>query len=318
MKNTICTVIICLGAVVLWSGCKTPSAPNTASASAAKTASVSAPNTASIATTNAVSMSITNAASGTNVLKDEKARLSYAIGMSMGHTLESQEIEVDADLTARGITDMLSSNTTLLTTEQMRQTLMAFQREFAAQQQKKREELAAKSKAEGEAFLATNKNNPGIVTLPDGLQYRVITNGTGAMPTNTDIVTVNYRGTLLNGTEFDSSYKRGQPAKFPVRNVIPGWTEALLKMKVGSRWQLFIPSNLAYGERGRPTIPPDSVLIFEVELLSAENPPPPPSAASSGQPLTSDIIKVPSAEELKKGAKIEVIKPEDVQKMQQQ
>ena len=318
MKNAICTVIICLGAVVLWSGCKTPSAPNTASASAAKTASVSAPNTASIATTNAVSMSITNAASGTNVLKDEKARLSYAIGMSMGHTLESQEIEVDADLTARGITDMLSSNTTLLTTEQMRQTLMAFQREFAAKQQKKREELAAKSKAEGEAFLATNKNNPGIVTLPDGLQYRVITNGTGAMPTNTDIVTVNYRGTLLNGTEFDSSYKRGQPAKFPVRNVIPGWTEALLKMKVGSRWQLFIPSNLAYGERGRPTIPPDSVLIFDVELLSAENPPPPPSAASSGQPLTSDIIKVPSAEELKKGAKIEVIKPEDVQKMQQQ
>ena len=318
MKKAICTAIICLGAVVLWNGCKTASAPNTASIGTNNAVSMSTTNAASIGTTNTVSMSITNAASGTNVLNDEKARLSYAIGMSMGHNLESQGIEVDADLTARGITDMLYSNTTLLTMEQMQQTLMAFQREFTARQQKKREELAAKNKAEGEAFLATNKNNPDIVTLPDGLQYRVITNGTGAMPTNTDIVTVNYRGTLLNGTEFDSSYKRGQPAKFPVRGVIPGWTEALLKMNVGSRWQLFIPSALAYGERGRPTIPPNSVLIFDVELLSAENPPPPPSAASSGQPLTSDIIKVPSAEELKKGAKIEVIKPEDVKKMQQQ
>ena len=270
MKNTICTVIICLGAA----------APLFAD--------------------------------GTNVLTDEKSRLSYAIGMSMGHNLQSQGIEVDADLTARGIKDMLSSNTTLLTTTQMQETLMAFQKEFAAKQQKMREELAAKNKVEGDAFLATNKNNPGIVTLPDGLQYKVITNGTGAMPTNTDIVTVNYRGTLLDGKEFDSSFKRGQPARFPVKNVIPGWTEALLKMKVGSRWQLFIPSELAYGERGRPGIPPNSVLIFDVELLSTQSPPPPAPAASGNQPLTSDIIKVPSAEELKNGAKIEVIKSEDV------
>ena len=195
---------------------------------------------------------------------------------------------------------------------------MAFQKEFAAKQQKMREELAAKSKAEGEAFLATNKNNPGIVTLPDGLQYKVITNGTGAMPTNTDIVTVNYRGTLLNGTEFDSSYKRGQPATIscPKRHsrLDGGALENESRLPVAVVHTL----ELAYGERGRPSIPPDSVLIFDVELLSAENPPPPPSAASSGQPLTSDIIKVPSAEELKKGAKIEVIKPEDVQKMQQQ
>ena len=133
---------------------------------------------------------------------------------------------------------------------------MAFQKEFTAKQQKKREELAAKSKAEGEAFLATNKNNPGIVTLPDGLQYKVITNGTGAMPTNTDIVTVNYRGTFIDGKEFDSSYKRGQPAQFPVGNVIPGWTEALTQMKVGSKWQLFIPSELAYGERAVPASRP--------------------------------------------------------------
>ena len=269
MKNTICTVIICLGAA----------APLYAD--------------------------------GTNVLTDDKSRLSYAIGMSMGHNLQSQGIEVDADLTARGIKDMLSSNTTLLTTTQMQETLMAFQKEFAAKQQKMREELAAKSKVDGDAFLATNKNNPGIVALPDGLQYKVITNGIGAMPTNTDIVTVNYRGTLLDGKEFDSSFKRGQPARFPVKNVIPGWTEALLKMKVGSRWQLFIPSELAYGERGRPGIPPNSVLIFDVELLSTQSPPPPAPAASANQPLTSDIIKVPSAEELKNGAKIEVIKSGD-------
>jgi FKBP-type peptidyl-prolyl cis-trans isomerase len=256
-------------------------------------------------------------AGDTNVLNDEMARVSYAVGMSLGRNIEGvkgQGFEVNESLVMRGIHDVISGGTTLLTPEQMQQALMTFQREISAQQQKKRAELAAKDKAEGEAFLATNKNNPGVVTLPDGLQYRVITNGTGAMPTNTDIVTVNYRGTLLDGTEFDSSYKSGQPRKFPVTRVIPGWTEALLKMPVGSRWQLFIPPALAYGERGSRNIPPNSVLIFDVELVSTESPP----APKPGEPLTSDIIKVPSAEELNKGAKIEVIKPEDVEKMQKQ
>ena len=256
-------------------------------------------------------------ADGTNVLNDETSRVSYAIGMSVGRSLlnvQNQGEVVDTDLVGRAIKDTLSGGTTLLTQEQMQETLMAFQKDLAAKQQKKREELAAREKAEGEAFLATNKNNPGVVTLPDGLQYKVLTEGTGPVPTNTDNVTVNYRGTLLDGTEFDSSIKRGQPAKFPVTGVIRGWTEALLNMKTGSKWQLFIPSELAYGERGRPGIPPNAVLTFEVELLSIESPPPPKPA----EPLTSDIIKVPSAEELKKGAKIEVIKPEDVKKMQQQ
>ena len=252
-------------------------------------------------------------ADGTNVFSDEKSKVSYAIGMFMGRSLVRQEVPVDGDLVARGVKDVLAGST-LLTPEEAQETLMAFQKEFAAEQQKKREEQAVKNKAEGEAFLATNKNNAGVVTLPDGLQYKVLTDGTGAIPTNTDIVTVNYRGTLLDGTEFDSSFKRGQPAKFPVTGVIAGWTEALLKMKAGSKWQLFIPPELAYGERGRPGIPPNSVLIFEVDLLSMENQAPPKPA----EPLTSDIIKVPSAEELKKGAKIEVIKPEDVKKMQQQ
>ncbi len=255
-------------------------------------------------------------ADGTNVLNDEKARVSYAIGMSMGHNLQRQGVEVDADLVARGVKEVLSGPT-LLTPEQAQETLMTFQREFVAKQQKMREELAARNKAEGEAFLATNQNNPGVVTLPDGLQYKIITDGPGATPGPTDTVTVNYRGTLLDGTEFDSSFKRGQPAKFPVNGVIHGWTEALLKMKVGSKWQLFIPAELAYGERSPSGIPPNSVLIFEVDLLSTQSPPPPAPAVSNSPSLTSDIIKVPSAEELKKGAKIEVIKAEDVKTQQQ-
>jgi FKBP-type peptidyl-prolyl cis-trans isomerase len=178
------------------------------------------------------------------------------------------------------------------------------------------EEQAVKNKAEGEAFLATNKDNPGVVALPDGLQYKVITGGTGAVPTVADTVTVNYSGKLLDGTEFDSSYKRGQPASFPVTGVIHGWTEALTQMKAGSKWQLFIPPDLAYGPQGRPGIPPNAVLIFEVELLSTQTPPSATPAPPSAPPLTSDIIKVPSADEMKKGAKIEVIKPEDAQQMQ--
>ncbi len=257
-------------------------------------------------------------ADGTNVLNDEKARVSYAIGMMLGHNWQQQGLDVDPELAARAIKDVQSGGATLLTQQEMRDTLSAFQKEFVATQQKKREELAARNKTEGAAFLATNKNNPGVVTLPDGLQYKVITNGTGAMPANTDSVTVNYRGTLLDGTEFDSSFKRGQPAKFPVTGVIPGWTEALLKMKAGSRWQLFIPPELAYGERGQSSIPPNSVLIFEIQLLSTQSPSLPSPTVSSNPPLTSDIIKVPSADELKKGAKIEVIKPEDLKKMQPQ
>jgi FKBP-type peptidyl-prolyl cis-trans isomerase len=303
MKTTVWIVIASLGTAVLLSGCKTSSAPTTTGGA-----------------TNAVAGTVTNAASSKNndILTNEQARASYAIGMMLGHNWQQQGLDADPEMVVRGIKDVQSDRPTLLSQQEMRDTLNALQRELFAKQQKKREELAAKNKAEGEAFLATNKSNPGVVTLPDGLQYKIITNGTGAMPTNTDIVTVNYRGTLLDGTEFDSSFKRGQPAKFPIKGVIPGWTEALLKMKVGSRWQLFVPPELAYGVQGRPGIPPNSVLIFDVDLLSTESPPPPPPAASNNQPLTSDIIKVPSAEELKKGAQIEVIKKEDVEKLQKQ
>ena len=182
-------------------------------------------------------------AEGTNQLSDEKSRVSYAIGMMLGHNWQQQGLDVDADLAARAIKDIQSSNTTLLTQEEMQQTLTTFQKEFAVKQQKKRAEEAVKNKAEGEAFLAANKDKSGVQSLPDGLQYLVITNGTGPVPTPHDTVTVNYRGTLIDGTEFDSSYKRGQPAQFPVGGVIRGWTEALEKMPVGSKWKLFIPSN---------------------------------------------------------------------------
>ncbi len=253
-------------------------------------------------------------AAGTNILSDEKSRVSYAIGMMLGHNWQQQGLEVDPDIAAHAIKDVQTGGTTLLSQAEMQETLTEFQKTFKIKQQKMQAEKAEKSKAEGEAFLSKNKSNAGVITLPDGLQYTVLAEGAGAMPAANDVVSVNYRGTLLDGTEFDSSYKRGQPAQFPVNGVIKGWTEALQKMKPGSKWKLFIPADLAYGENGQRGIPPNSVLVFEVELLSVQAPPPP---AAPPQPLTSDIIKVPSAEEMKKGAKIETLKPEDVQKLQQ-
>jgi hypothetical protein len=148
-----------------------------------------------------------------------------------------------------------------------------------------------------------------VVTLPDGLQYRIITNGNGAIPKVNDIVTVNYRGTLIDGTEFDSSAKAGRPAQFEVNGVIVGWTEALTRMKIGSKWEVVLPPALAYKDFGNPGIPPGAVLIFEIELLDAKHQKPP-------EPVTSDIVKLPSLEEMKKGAKIEVIKSESIGKVQ--
>lgn len=252
-------------------------------------------------------------------LKDQKAKVSYSIGMNIGNNLKRSGYDVDVDTLASAIKDVLTGKEPKLTEAQAREVLTSYSKEMNAKREEERAQKAEKNRKEGEAFLAENKKKEGVkthtVTLPDGktaeLQYKVLTEGTGPTPKSNDVVTVNYRGTLINGTEFDSSMKRGQPAKFPVTGVIKGWTEALLMMKTGSKWQLFIPSSLAYGDRGSgPTIEPGSTLIFEVELISAE----PQAAPAPAQPLTSDIIKVPSADELKKGAKIEVIKPEDVEK----
>ena len=255
-------------------------------------------------------------ADGTNQFADEKSRVSYAIGMMLGQNFFKRNSldtnAVDIDIAAQGMKAIQAGTTPLLTDEEMQNTIKAFQKQFAAKQQAIHAQEAIKNKAAGDAFLAANAKNPGVQTLPDGLQYLVITNGSGPIPTPNDRVSVNYRGTLIDGTEFDSSYKRGKPAEFGVGQVIHGWTEALEKMAVGSKWKLFIPSELAYSERGRPGIPPNSVLVFEVELLSTIAPPPPAAHVAPAQPLTSDIIKVPSAADMKNGAKIERINPQDI------
>jgi FKBP-type peptidyl-prolyl cis-trans isomerase FklB len=260
-------------------------------------------------------------ADGTNMLTDDKSRVSYAIGMMTGRQWKQQELDFDVDLYARGIKEGMAGGAMLLTPEQAQQTIDAFRKELSAKQQQKQMELAAKNKTEGEAFLAKNKTQPGVVTLPDGLQYKVITKGDGEIPGDENTVTVNFRGTLVDGTEFDSTARTGKPLEIPVGRVFRGWSEALKLMKTGSKWQLFIPSELAYGQNGMSSrIPPNAMLIMDVELLAIQHPQSQPAAAPAAPanpPLTSDIIKVPSAEEMNKGAKIEIIKPEDVQKFQQ-
>jgi FKBP-type peptidyl-prolyl cis-trans isomerase len=240
--------------------------------------------------------------------------VSYAIGMTIGRNFLQQGIDIDTNMFLRAIVDAKSGGATLLTMPEMQATLKEFQQTLAAKQTKMRAALALTNKLLGDAFLATNKNNPGVIALPDGLQYKILTAGSGPKPTADATVSVNYRGTLLDGTEFDSSARAGHPVQLEANHVIPGWTEALTNMPVGSKWQLYIPSELAYGERGNRSIPPNSALIFDIELIDTKTNTPPPPAA----PLTSDIIKVPSAEEMKKGAKIETLKPEDVQKLQSQ
>jgi len=204
------------------------------------------------------------------VLKNQKDKVSYAIGLNIGRNLandlKKQLIDIDSNLLTRGIQDALAGAKPLLTDQEIQETMVAFQKEMMA----KWEEVGKKNKVDGEAFLAENKKKEGVKTSPSGLQYKVIKAGTGKKPKADDTVTVNYRGTLINGTEFDSSYKRGQPATFPVSGgIITGWTEALQLMGEGAKWELFIPSNLAYGERGTSgIIGPNTTLIFEIELVS--------------------------------------------------
>jgi FKBP-type peptidyl-prolyl cis-trans isomerase len=178
-------------------------------------------------------------------------------------------VELRSDLVVKGIRDALKGEKPLMTPEEMNKILVELKRKVTAAQQEERKMAAEKNRAEGEAFLAENAKKKGVVTLPSGLQYKVLKEGDGASPNGTDNVTVHYRGTLIDGTEFDSSHKRNQPATFRVNGVIRGWTEALQMMKPGAKWLLFIPAKLAYGERGAgSSIPPGSTLIFEVELVA--------------------------------------------------
>jgi FKBP-type peptidyl-prolyl cis-trans isomerase FklB len=205
-------------------------------------------------------------------LTTQKDKFSYALGMNLGTSLHRQSVPVDPNILLRGLKDALAGGKTQLSEDQAKAALMEVQTEMRKKQQEQMQQAGETNKKEGETFLAANKSKEGVVTLPSGLQYKILTQGTGPKPTASDSVVCSYRGTLINGTEFDSSYKRGEPATFPVSGVIKGWTEALQLMPVGSKWQLFVPSDLAYGERPPgPEIGPDSTLIFEVELLSIQD-----------------------------------------------
>ncbi len=217
-------------------------------------------------------------------LKTQQEKVSYGMGVGMAHGLKRQGIEVDADLVARGLRDGLSGRKLLLTDDELRQAMTAFQAEQKQAQAAKTAQAQpaktpADAKKQGEAFLAENAKKEGVVTLPNGLQYKVLRAGDGKKPTDADKVVCHYRGTLVDGTEFESTYRRGRPATFELARMIPGWREALKLMPVGSKWQLFIPPQLAYGERGqtgknkkrsRGKIGPNATLIFEAELLEIQ------------------------------------------------
>jgi FKBP-type peptidyl-prolyl cis-trans isomerase FklB len=203
-------------------------------------------------------------------LKTPKDKTSYAMGMNIGTGLRKQSIDIDPAIVARGLKDAFTNSKTLLTEDEERSLLTQLQAEVRKKQQELAQLAAEANKKQGAAFLEANKAKEGVVTTPSGLQYKVLQEGTGPKPTPTDTVVCNYRGTLLDNTEFDSSYKRGQPATFPLTGVIKGWTEALQLMPVGSKWQLFVPADLAYGERANGQIGPNSTLIFEVELVSIQ------------------------------------------------
>jgi len=200
-------------------------------------------------------------------LESQKDKVSYTIGVFSGNNLKQQSIEVDPDIMAKGLKDSLSGGKMLLTDQEMQEVMAAFQKEMTIKQSEKRNAMAEKNRKEGETFLAENKTKEGVKTLPSGIQYKVVKEGTGKNPKATDGVVAHYRGTLIDGTEFDSSYQRNEPATFKLDQGIKGWTEAVVLMKEGAKWQIFIPSNLAYGENGAGPIEPNSLLIFEVELV---------------------------------------------------
>jgi FKBP-type peptidyl-prolyl cis-trans isomerase len=223
-------------------------------------------------------------------LTTQKEKLSYAIGMNIGQSMKKDALDIDPAILTRALKDALSGSKPQMTEEEAKAVITTFRNEMIAKKQAEEKKISDANKQAGEQFLATNKTREGVVTLPSGLQYKIIKQGDGPKPTATDTVETNYRGTLINGTEFDSSYKRGEPATFPVNQVIKGWTEALQLMPVGSKWQLFIPADLAYGPRSpSPEIGPNSALIFDIELLSIkkkEEPKDKPQAQAPDTPQT--------------------------------
>jgi len=258
MKKSVLPVIIVL-ALGFQAAAQAPTTPTTKKA---------APATEKKTPTTGAKTS-TTATKPRAALTTDKAKASYALGVSLGMNLKRQEVDVDPAIIAEGLKDGLAGRKPLLTEDEAKAAMTKLQQDVRAKMEAKMNALSAANKQAGDAFLAANKSKEGVVTLPSGLQYKILKAGSGPKPAATDTVECNYRGTLIDGKEFDSSYKRGEAASFPVSGVIKGWTEALQLMPVGSKWQLFVPSNLAYGERGAGAdIAPNSTLVFEVELLS--------------------------------------------------
>lgn len=225
----------------------------------------------------------TGAGSSNLALPTEKDKVSYAIGVNIGSILHRQAIQVDPNIVARGLNDALTGSKPLLTDDQVRVILAQVQQQMRTTELQHLQAEAAKNKSEGESFLAANRTKPGVVTLPSGLQYKVLKQGSGPKPAADDLAVCNYRGMFINGMEFDNSYKRGQPVTVPVNRVIKGWGEALQLMPVGSKYEIFIPPSLAYGEQGGSgDIGPNMTLVFDLELIAIKKPAPAPAAQGQG------------------------------------
>ena len=272
-KTTFAALAVLLGGCLLpgFTPAQQSSAPATSQAPASDAQPASAPKTQK-APAGKPGTPETKSDSAPLNLQTQKDKVSYAVGLNLGKGIHKEAVDVDPDILARGMRDGLTDAKQQRTDEEVQATLTELQKQVVAHQQEVHQQSVDKNKKTGEAFLAANREKPGVIALPSGLQYKIVQAGTGPKPTAADTVVCNYRGTLVDGTEFDSSYKRGQPASFPVGQVIKGWTEALQLMPVGSKWQLFIPPDLAYGERGTNGGPigPDETLIFDVELLSIQ------------------------------------------------
>lgn len=270
MKRISMTTILALGLFAC--GAYAQQAPAKAPASGAQAPAAKAP---------AAKAPAAKAPAADSELKTEKDKTSYAIGMEMGKGVKTQGIDVDADLLMKGLRDALSDKPSLMSDDDLRAVMTKLQTEVKQKQQAAQQAAAAENKAKGEAFLAENAKKTGVVSLPDGLQYKVMTAGTGKKPAESDTVLCNYKGTFMDGTEFDGSEKAGKPVPFPVKGVIPGFKEALQLMPVGSKWQVFIPPALAYGERGAGNvIAPNSTLVFEIELVGIQEPTAPAASAA--------------------------------------
>jgi FKBP-type peptidyl-prolyl cis-trans isomerase FklB len=274
MKNTIkIAVIFCVVSILTVGSAQAQQAAPSSSnkAPAANSQQAPAPKTGAAPATKPGQAAAAKSPDGFE-LKTDKDKASYAIGMNIGQNLKRQSEVIDAAVVERGMKDALRGDKTLMTEDEAKAALVALQTSMRKKQEEQVQQMAETNKKQGDAFLAENKTKAGVVTLPSGLQYKILSEGTGPKPTASDSVVCNYKGTLLDGTEFDSSAKHGGPATFPVSGVIKGWTEALQLMPVGSKWQLFVPSDLAYGQRGAGGgIAPNSTLIFEVELVSIKS-----------------------------------------------